>query len=146
MKIKVKFHSENNAVDLTPRKATAGAAGFDLRSAEEGVVQPGRRLLVGCGFDIEVESGYEAQVRPRSGLALKHGITVLNAPGTIDEDYRGPVGVILYNAGTEPFVVRKGDRIAQMVVCPVVPCVIEVAVQLSDTVRGVGGYGSTGVK
>jgi dUTP pyrophosphatase len=129
-----------------PRYMTPGSAGLDLVAAlpESLQVAPGGRTLIPTGLRIAVPEGYEAQVRPRSGLALKHGITLLNAPGTIDSDYRGEVGVILANMGTEPFEVKRGDRIAQLVVAPVVQVEIEVAKDLPETQRGDGGFGHTG--
>ncbi|MDU9004997.1 dUTP diphosphatase [Sedimentitalea todarodis] len=131
-----------------PSYETAGAAGADLRAnlADRGVVTlaPGARMLVPTGLRIEIPEGYEVQIRPRSGLALKHGITLPNAPGTIDSDYRGPLGVIVMNAGEVPFVISHGDRIAQMVVAPVVQARFEIAEGLGDTARGSGGFGSTG--
>lgn len=130
-----------------PVYATAGAAGADLRAnlADRGelVLLPGARALVPTGLRIAIPEGYEVQVRPRSGLALKHGITLPNAPGTIDSDYRGALGVILMNAGGEDFVIAHGDRIAQMVVAPVVRAVFREAA-LDETARGTGGFGSTG--
>jgi dUTP pyrophosphatase len=121
---------------------------MDLRAAvpEEAPItlQPGARALIPTGFAIGLPEGYEAQVRPRSGLALKHGVTCLNSPGTIDSDYRGEVGVILINHGAEPFVIQRGERIAQMIVSPVVQSSwIEVEI-LDETARGAGGFGSTG--
>lgn len=131
-----------------PHYETAGAAGADVRAnlPDRGMVvlTAGQRALIPCGFRMEIPAGYEVQVRPRSGLALKHGITLPNTPGTIDCDYRGPVGVILMNAGQEPFEVRHGDRIAQFIVAPVVRGNFVVAEDLSDTDRGAGGFGSTG--
>lgn len=133
-----------------PAYETAGAAGADLRAnfelrAREGLIlQAGERALVPTGLRLEIPVGYEVQIRPRSGLALKHGITLPNSPGTIDSDYRGPLGVILMNSGSEPFAVNHGDRIAQMVVAPVVQARFEVAKTLQDTARGEGGFGSTG--
>ena len=129
-----------------PSYARPGDAGMDLKSAEDAVVEPGARLLVHTGLAMALPEGYEAQVRPRSGLALKHGITVLNTPGTIDEGYRGEVGVILINAGPADFTVARGDRIAQMVVQKLADVELVAAEQLSDTSRGTGGFGSTGVK
>lgn len=131
-----------------PCYETAGAAGADLRAnlPDRGtlVIAPGARALVPTGLRIEIPDGYEVQIRPRSGLALKHGITLPNAPGTIDSDYRGPLGVIVLNAGQEPFVVGHGDRIAQMVVAPVVQARFELVQDLGETARGAGGFGSTG--
>jgi dUTP pyrophosphatase len=128
-----------------PSYQTTSAAGADLMAAIEDdiVLAPGKRTLVPSGIAIELPDGYEAQVRPRSGLALKHGVTVLNAPGTIDADYRGEVGVILINHGHEPFTIRRGDRIAQIIVAPVVQAQFHEA-ELSETARGAGGFGSTG--
>ncbi len=122
------------------------AAGADVCAAvtDDLTIAPGMRALVPTGFSIAVPAGFEAQIRPRSGLALKAGITIMNAPGTIDADYRGSVGVILANLGAEPFVVRRGDRIAQMVIAPVSRAAFEEVDALPDTVRGDGGFGSTG--
>lgn len=131
-----------------PSRASAAAAGFDLSAAmPEGApltLAPGARALVPTGFAIALPDGHEGQVRPRSGLAAKHGVTVLNAPGTIDADYRGEVKVILINHGAEPFVVRRGERIAQLVVAPVTVVDVVEADALDDTARGAGGFGSTG--
>ena len=127
-----------------PVYATEHAAGLDITSAEDLTLQPGERHAVATGFAIQIPDGYEVQVRPRSGLALRHGITCLNTPGTIDSDYRGEVKVILANLGPEPFVVRRGERIAQLVPAPVLRAeFIEVA-ELAETARGSGGFGSTG--
>lgn len=134
-----------SAEDLPlPGYATEGAAGMDLLAAAPCVVPPGGRALVPTGLRVALPPGFEMQVRPRSGLALRHGVTVLNTPGTVDEDYRGEVGVILFNAGTEPFAVARGDRIAQAVFAPVVRAVWEDATALDETGRGEGGFGSTG--
>lgn len=129
-----------------PEPATPGSAGVDLRAAvaDELVIEPGARALVASGFAIELPAGYEAQVRPRSGLALRHGITIPNAPGTIDADYRGEIGVILMNQGEVPFVVKRGDRIAQLVVAPVARVVWDEVGALDETGRGDGGFGHTG--
>ncbi len=131
-----------------PAYETQGAAGADLRAnlvdRGEITLQPGARALVPTGLRIEIPAGFEVQIRPRSGLALKHGITLPNAPGTIDSDYRGPLGVIVMNAGDQAFSIGHGDRIAQMVVAPVVQADFELASTLSDTQRGDGGFGSTG--
>jgi dUTP pyrophosphatase len=129
-----------------PRYQTEGSAGLDLAAAvpEPVTIAPHARALVPTGWAIAVPRGYEGQVRPRSGLALRHGITVLNAPGTVDADYRGEIKVLLVNHGDEPFVVRRGDRIAQLVVCPVAHVVLREVDALDDTARGAGGYGSTG--
>ena len=127
-----------------PVYATEGAAGLDVVSAEAFALEPGERRAVPTGFAIEIPAGYEVQVRPRSGLALKHGVTCLNTPGTIDEDYRGEVKVILANLGSEPFEVRRGERIAQLVPAPVVKAAFAEVAELSATGRGAGGFGSTG--
>ena len=127
-----------------PAYETAGAAGMDLRAAEAVTLKPGARYLVPTGLSIALPPGYEAQVRPRSGLAVKHGITVLNAPGTIDCDYRGEVKVPLINHGQEDFVIARGDRIAQMVISPVTRIAWLEVESLGDTERGAGGFGSSG--
>ena len=127
-----------------PAYATHGAAGMDVVSAEDIVLAPGERHAVATGFAIAIPPGFEVQVRPRSGLALKHGITCLNTPGTIDEDYRGEVKVILANLGAEPFEVRRGERIAQLVPAPVQKAAFAEVEELDDTHRGGGGFGSTG--
>ena len=127
-----------------PAYATDGAAGLDVVAAEGLTLEPGQRHAVATGFAIAIPPGYEVQVRPRSGLALKHGITCLNTPGTIDEDYRGEVKVILANLGSEPFEVRRGERIAQLVPAPVLKARFKAVEQLSETNRGAGGFGSTG--
>ena len=127
-----------------PSYATDGAAGLDIVAAEDLTLAPGQRHAVATGFAIAIPSGYEVQVRPRSGLALKHGITCLNTPGTIDEDYRGEVKVILANLGADPFNVRRGERIAQLVPGPVLKAHFREVESLSETTRGVGGFGSTG--
>ncbi len=129
-----------------PTHATAGAAGADIVAAEDTTIQPGGIHAVATGIALAIPEGYEGQVRPRSGLALKHGVTVLNAPGTIDADYRGEVKVILINHGPEPFRVARGDRVAQLVVAAVAPVTFERVDVLPDTARGAGGFGSTGVK
>ncbi len=138
-------HSEGLAL---PAYETTGSAGMDLRAAvpEDAPVTlaPGGRTLVPTGLKIALEQGWEAQVRPRSGLALKHGITCLNSPGTIDSDYRGEVGVILVNLGSEPFVIRRGERVAQMVVAAHAQAVVAEVDSLDATARGTGGFGSTG--
>ncbi len=131
-----------------PRPASAGAAGIDLAAAvrERIRLASGRRCVVPCGIAVEIPGGWEGQVRPRSGLAAEHGITVLNAPGTVDSDYRGELAVILVNHGDATVEIRRGDRIAQLVLCPVAAEVeVEEAADLSETARGSGGFGSTGV-
>jgi len=131
-----------------PAYATLHAAGMDLCAAvaSDLVLAPGSRMLVPTGLTIALPEGFEAQVRPRSGLALKHGITVLNSPGTIDADYRGEVGVILANLGTEPFTITRGMRIAQMIVAPYTRVEWEEVSALPESERGAGGFGSTGLK
>lgn len=127
-----------------PSYATSGSAGMDLRSAESLTLRPGTRALVATGIAIALPEHFEAQVRPRSGLAVKHGITVLNAPGTIDSDYRGEIKVPLINLGTDDFIITRGDRIAQMVVAPVTTAELVEVADLDDTVRGTSGFGSSG--
>ncbi len=127
-----------------PQYKSDGAAGLDLPAAEDGVIGAGERRLVPTGISMEIPDGYEGQVRPRSGLALKHGIGMLNAPGTIDSDYRGEVGVILYNSSSEPFHYKKGDRIAQIVFAEVTRAKPRQVTELTATERGEGGFGSTG--
>jgi dUTP pyrophosphatase len=129
-----------------PRPATPGAAGSDLRAAVDGelVLAPGARELVPTGFCIAIPEGYEGQVRPRSGLALRHGITLPNSPGTIDSDYRGELQVILQNTGGEAFVVKRGDRIAQLVIAKLPRVVVDEVESLDETERGQGGFGHTG--
>lgn len=131
-----------------PAYETAGAAGADLRAnfedGEAMTLAPGARALVPTGLRMAIPAGYEVQIRPRSGLALKHGVTLLNTPGTIDSDYRGPLGVIMVNLGDAPFEVTHGMRIAQMVVAPVVQAGFETVARLDETARGAGGFGSTG--
>lgn len=131
-----------------PQQMSAGAAGVDIPAAlganEVIEIAPGRTAMIPAGFAIALPEGFEAQVRPRSGLAAKHGITVLNSPGTIDADYRGEVKVLLINHGQAPFTVRRGDRIAQMVVAPVSAVRFVEQETLDETIRGDGGYGSTG--
>lgn len=128
-----------------PAYATAGAAGMDVVSAEALVLGPGERRAVATGFAIAIPDGYEVQVRPRSGLALKHGITCLNTPGTIDSDYRGEVKVILANLGDAPFPIARGDRIAQLVPAAVLRATMVEVDALDATARGAGGFGSTGI-
>jgi dUTP pyrophosphatase len=138
-------HGEGLAL---PAYQTEHAAGLDLLAAVAEAapltLAPGQRVLVPTGLAIALPPGFEGQIRPRSGLALKHGITVLNAPGTIDADYRGEVSVVLINHGTEPFVIRRGERIAQLIVAPVARAQLNIATELAETGRGSGGYGSTG--
>ncbi|WP_428151215.1 dUTP diphosphatase [Brevundimonas sp.] len=138
-------HAEGLAL---PAYETAGSAGMDLRAAvpenSPMTLEPGARALVPTGLKIALEQGWEAQIRPRSGLALKHGISAPNTPGTIDSDYRGEVGVILINLGQEPFVIRRGERIAQMVIAAVAQATVLEVETLDETARGAGGFGSTG--
>jgi len=145
--IKVKIHV-GDAYDI-PEYKTSGSAGMDLYANNEEaiLIRPGDRKFIPTGITIQIPEGYEAQIRPRSGLVLRHGVTVLNTPGTIDSDYRGTIGVILYNAGSERFFINRGDRIAQIVVKPVDRVeFVEVMTldELDDSVRGAGGLGSTG--
>ena len=127
-----------------PAYATEGAAGMDVVAAEALTLAPGDRAAVATGFAIAIPAGHEVQVRPRSGLALKHGVTCLNTPGTIDSDYRGEVKVILANLGQEPFAIARGDRIAQFVPAVVLRATVDEGATLDDTARGSGGFGSTG--
>ena len=144
--MKVKIINKTNG--SLPKYESPGAAGLDLRAKLEDsfTLQPLERTLVKTGLFMEIPEGYEAQVRPRSGLALKKGITVLNAPGTIDADYRGEVGVILINLSKDPFVIENGDRIAQLVFAKVEQANLVEEIELSETERGAGGFGSTGKK
>ena len=144
----VKLKRLENGIGLgLPAYETAGSAGADIQAAVEAPVtlKPGERGLIPAGFAMALPFGFEAQVRPRSGLAVKNGLTVLNAPGTIDSDYRGEVKVPLINLGAEPFVIERGMRIAQMVIAPVVQGDFAEVDELDETVRGAGGFGSTGV-
>ncbi len=127
-----------------PAYATDGAAGMDVVAAESLILRPGARAAVATGFALAIPEGFEVQVRPRSGLALKHGVTCLNTPGTIDSDYRGEVKIILANLGDEHFEVKRGDRIAQLVPAPVLRAEMAVVDSLDETARGAGGFGSTG--
>src|ERR1051325_2460404 len=127
-----------------PARATDHAAGLDVVAAEDVTLAPGERHAVATGFSMAIPEGYEVQVRPRSGLALKHGITCLNTPGTIDSDYRGEIKVILANLGTEDFPIARGDRIAQLVPAPVQRADLDEVTSLDETARGAGGFGSTG--
>ncbi|PLK26461.1 dUTP diphosphatase [Novosphingobium sp. TH158] len=139
----VKRLEHGQGLDL-PAYATAGAAGMDVVSAEDVTLAPGARHAVATGLALAIPPGYEVQVRPRSGLALKHGITVPNTPGTIDSDYRGELKIILINHGSEPFAIRRGDRVAQLVLAPVVQAGWVEVEHLDETARGEGGFGSTG--
>ena len=128
-----------------PKYQSSLASGMDVCAAQPLLLAPGSRGLIPCGFAMAIPAGYEIQVRPRSGLAMKHGVTVLNAPGTIDADYRGELKVLLINLGSVDFQIQRGDRIAQLVLAPVLQAQWRVAASLSETQRGVGGFGHTGV-
>ena len=145
-KVEVRVKRLNHGAGLPlPEYATSGAAGMDICAAESLTLRAGRRHAVATGFAFAIPDGYEVQVRPRSGLALKHGITCLNTPGTIDSDYRGEVKAILANLGEDDFAIAKGDRIAQIVVAPVTQGVMVEVESVDETERGTGGFGSTGV-
>ena len=146
--VKISIKKLPHAADLElPSYATKNSAGADLLAAVEAdfPLQPGQRSIIPTGVQITLPSGYEAQVRPRSGLAIKNGVTCLNSPGTIDADYRGEIAVILINHGTETFVIERGMRIAQLIIAPVVSALWDEVESLDRTVRGAGGFGSTGV-
>jgi len=146
MGVTIRIRRGDSARDIPlPSYATPGSAGLDIRSAEDADIEPGERTSVGTGIYLEIPPGFEGQARPRSGLALKHGVTLLNSPGTIDSDYRGEVRVIMINLGREKFSVRRGDRIAQIVFAPCARADIEEADELGDTERSSGGFGSTGL-
>ena len=145
-KVEVRIKRLNHGAGLPlPEYATSGAAGMDICAAESMTLRVGRRHAVATGFAFAIPDGYEVQVRPRSGLALKNGITCLNTPGTIDSDYRGEVKVILANLGEDDFMINKGDRIAQLVVAPVTKAAMVEVESIDETTRGTGGFGSTGV-
>lgn len=141
--VRVKRLPHGEGLDL-PRYATEGAAGMDVLAAEDVTLAPGARHAVATGLAVAIPPGYEIQVRPRSGLALKHGISVPNTPGTIDSDYRGELKVILINHGSEPFPIHRGDRVAQLVLAPVTLAEWDEVAELDETSRGAGGFGSTG--
>ena len=143
--VRLKILPHGAGLDV-PAYATAGAAGLDLAAAIDSplTLAPGQRVLIPTGLAIALPEGYEAQLRPRSGLAFKHGVTVLNAPGTIDWDYRGELKALLINHGDAPFTIERGMRIAQLVIASVVQASLTVVADLDDTARGAGGYGSTG--
>ena len=146
--IKVKIYREPGTEDLPlPQYKTDGSAGMDLHASvkEDVVIAPGERRLIPTGIRIAIPEGYEGQVRPRSGLAINYGIGLLNSPGTIDSDYRGEIQVILINLVDSPFVVKRGDRIAQLIIAPVVKVEWEIVYQLPQTERGSGGFGHTGI-
>lgn len=145
--VRMTIQITNRCSDLPlPSQATSGSSGFDLRAAvdEPLVLNPGKRALVPTGIRLAIPEGYEGQVRARSGLAIKHGIAMVNAPGTIDADYRGELAVILINLGEEPFEIRRGERIAQLVFAAVAPVTLQQVETLSETTRGEGGFGSSG--
>ena len=145
--IKIQINKLSNEVSI-PKYETPGSSGMDLAAYVEAVIiiNPCDKALIPTGFSLSIPQGYEVQIRPRSGLAAKKGITVLNTPGTIDSDYRGEIKVILINLSKDKFTIKNGDRIAQMVVCPVIQARLEEVQELSDTARGTGGFGSTGTK
>jgi dUTP pyrophosphatase len=143
IKVEIVKLANGQGLDL-PSYATQGSAGLDLRAAESATLPPGTRGLIATGIAIALPENFEAQVRPRSGLAVKHGVTVLNAPGTIDADYRGEIKVPLINLGTEDFIIQRGDRIAQMVIAPVVQVQLIEVRSLHETSRGAAGFGSSG--
>ena len=144
---KIQIKKLSNEV-LTPKYETSGSSGMDIAAyiEKEVIINPGEKALIPTGFSLSIPQGYEVQIRPRSGLAAKKGVTILNTPGTIDSDYRGEIKVILINLSKDKFFVKKGERIAQMVVCPIQQVIIEEVSELSETNRGIGGFGSTGVK
>lgn len=147
-KVTVKVKSKDNSSDLPlPRYATKGSSGMDLHADVEGqtVLNPGEIRLISCGIYVSIPEGYEAEIRPRSGLALKHGISLVNSPGTIDSDYRGLLSLIMINLGKEPFTIKRGDRVAQMVIKEVIKAELEKCDILDETVRSSGGFGHTGV-
>jgi len=144
MQVKIKIKMMEGCNDLTPQKAHHDDAAFDLRSRIDIELKPSEPHLIPTGIFMEIPPGYEGQVRPRSGLAIKHAITVLNSPGTIDAGYRGEVCVIIMNCGKEPYQIKRGDRIAQLVINKLPEVEIEITNELSETKRGAGGFGSTG--
>ena len=140
----VKIKLENGCENFCPKKAHPDDAGYDLYSRIDAVLEPLSGMAIPVGFAIELPTGYEAQIRPRSGLAAKHHITVTNSPGTVDANFRGEVKAILYNLGREPFIIQRGDRIAQMVICELPEIELKEAATLSKSDRGTGGFGSSG--
>lgn len=146
LKVRIQRVAHGRDLEL-PRPASRGSAGFDLRAAIElpRTLEPSSRDLIPCGFCIELPAGWEGQVRSRSGLALRDGLVVLNSPGTIDSDYRGEVGVVLINLGQEPVTIERGDRVAQLVIAPVVSAQWVEVGELSESERAAGGFGSTGI-
>lgn len=146
-KIQIRVKTKEDARDLPlPRYATSGSSGMDLFADVNGevTIQPGEIKLISCGIHLSIPVGYEAEVRPRSGLALKHGITLVNAPGTIDSDYRGLVSLIMTNLGKTPFKIKRGDRVAQIIIKEVIRASLEETDELDETVRSSGGFGHTG--
>jgi dUTP pyrophosphatase len=144
-KLKVSYKKLKNGTDDLPAYQTNGASGMDLHACGSYLLKPMERCLIDCGFSMELPLNYEAQIRPRSGLALKKGITVLNTPGTIDSDYRGEIKVLLINLGAEEFIVERGDRIAQMVIAPIQKIEWQETESMDNTDRSEGGFGHTGV-
>ena len=147
-KIEIKIKKKQGCQDLpTPRYMSEGSSGMDIYADVEGevVLNPGEIKLVSAGFYMSIPKGFEVQVRPRSGLAIKHGISIVNTPGTIDSDYRGLVGIILINHGKEPFIIKRADRIAQLVVNRVIQADMSVVEELDETARAHGGFGHTGI-
>lgn len=142
MEVKIKL--ENGCENFCPKKAHTDDAGYDLYSRIDAVLEPLSGMTIPVGFAMELPSGYEAQIRPRSGLAAKHHITVTNSPGTIDANFRGEVKAILYNLGKEPFIIQRGDRVAQMVICELPEIELVEATELSETDRNKNGFGSSG--
>lgn len=142
MEVKIKLEPECSG--FFPQKAHPDDAGYDLYSRIDAILEPLSGMAIPVGFVLELPSGYEAQIRPRSGLAVKHHITVTNSPGTVDANYRGEIKAILYNLGKEPFIIQRGDRIAQMVICKLPEIELIEATELSETDRGSGGFGSSG--
>lgn len=142
MEVKIKL--ENGCENFCPKKAHPDDAGYDLYSRIDAVLEPLSGMAIPVGFAIELPTGYEAQIRPRSGLAAKHHITVTNSPGTVDANYRGEIKAILYNLGKEPFIIQCGDRIAQMVICKLPEIELQEVTALSESDRGTGGFGSSG--
>ena len=140
----VKIKLENGCENFCPKKAHPDDAGYDLCSRIDAVLEPLSGMAIPVGFAMELPTGYEAQIRPRSGLAAKYHITVTNSPGTVDANYRGEIKAILYNLGKEPFTIKRGDRIAQMVICKLPEISLIKATELSETDRGSGGFGSSG--
>ena len=140
----VKIKLENGCENFCPKKAHPDDAGYDLYSRIDAVLEPLSGMAIPVGFAMELPTGYEAQIRPRSGLAAKYHITVTNSPGTVDANYRGEIKAILYNLGREPFIIQRGDRIAQMVICKLPEIELVEATELSETDRGSGGFGSSG--